>query len=82
MDALSTRQAESRRLASHLAATVSYLWIKSLLTIMLGALLGASLLAERPRPPHQRADRRPGRSQPRAGGLFSAVLVGGGGERR
>jgi hypothetical protein len=42
--AIRTRRNERQRLASHLAATVSYLWVKGLLSLLLGTLLGAGML--------------------------------------
>ena len=35
-----TRYNERKRLASHLAATLSYLWVKTLVSIVLGTRLG------------------------------------------
>lgn len=49
-----TRQSERNRLAAHLAATVSYLWVKALFSMTLGMLMGASLLTG-PRTSHTRA---------------------------
>ena len=40
-----TRRSERQRLASHLAATVSYLWVRALLAIMFGIILGAGMIA-------------------------------------
>jgi hypothetical protein len=40
---MNTRQSERNRLAAHLVASVSYLWVKTLLTIMFGAILGAGI---------------------------------------
>jgi hypothetical protein len=80
MNAINTRQAEAKRLAAHLTATVSYLWIKSLLAILLSALLGTSLLADRPRPPSHRSDRRPTRTQARTGSVLG--VPGAGAARR
>jgi hypothetical protein len=42
--AIRTRSSERQRLASHLAATVSYLWVKALLTVVFGAMLGAGMI--------------------------------------
>ena len=49
MRAISTRRIEQNRLASHLTATVSWLWIKALLCLALGALLGVLFFGERSR---------------------------------
>jgi hypothetical protein len=43
--AIRTRQSERDQLASHLVATVSYLWFQALVSILLGSMLSASLLA-------------------------------------
>lgn len=64
-----TRRTEQNRLASHLTATVSRLWIRALVALILGAVLGAVLLAQRartaPQHPERRAVRTPsGASQP------------------
>lgn len=40
-----TRQSERDQLASHLAATISYLWFKALVSILLGSMLSVSMLA-------------------------------------
>jgi hypothetical protein len=54
-----TRRDERKQLASHLMATLSYLWIHALLSLALGALLGISITGERPpRPAQPRAAAR------------------------
>jgi hypothetical protein len=42
---INTRQSERNRLAAHLAASVSYLWLKTLLAVMFGMMLGAGMIA-------------------------------------
>ena len=42
--AIHTRRSERQRLASHLAVTVSYLWVKALVSLVLGTLLGAGMM--------------------------------------
>ena len=43
--AIRTRRNERQRLASHLAATVSYLWVTGLVSLVLGALRGAGMVS-------------------------------------
>ena len=41
---MNTRQSERNRLAAHLAASLSYLWLKTLLAVKFGMILGAGMI--------------------------------------
>ena len=59
MQSLNTRQSEKQRLASHLTASLAGLWIRPLLAMTLGALLGTTMMADRPKSTQARSQRQP-----------------------